>query len=64
MTMAGIEGIHRRRHGKKRPRLAAGAVVPDLLNIPGSATSAPPPTNTTSRHRSRCLPDGGHFSCA
>ena len=31
MTLAGIEGIHRRRHGKKRTRLAAGAVAPDLV---------------------------------
>jgi hypothetical protein len=31
MTVAGIEGIHRRRHGKKRRRLAAGEVAPDLL---------------------------------
>ncbi len=31
MTLAGIEGIHRRRHGKKRRRLTAGVVAPDLL---------------------------------
>jgi putative transposase len=31
MTVAGIEGIHRRRHGKKRSRLGAGSVAPDLV---------------------------------
>ena len=31
MTVAGIEGIHRRRHGKKRSRIAAGSVAPDLV---------------------------------
>jgi putative transposase len=31
MTVAGIEGIHRRRHGKKRSRIGAGAVAPDLV---------------------------------
>ncbi|GAA4987991.1 hypothetical protein WHI96_25970 [Pseudonocardia tropica] len=31
MTVAGIEGIHRRRHGTKRSRIVAGAVVPDLV---------------------------------
>jgi putative transposase len=31
MTVAGIEGIHRRRHGKKRTRLGAGSVAPDLV---------------------------------
>lgn len=31
MTVAGIEGIHRRRHGKKRSRIGAGSVAPDLV---------------------------------
>jgi putative transposase len=31
MTVAGIEGIHRRRHGKKRSRIGAGSLAPDLL---------------------------------
>ncbi|GAA0910709.1 hypothetical protein GCM10009559_81510 [Pseudonocardia zijingensis] len=31
MTVAGIEGIHRRRHGKKRSRVGAGSVAPDLV---------------------------------
>jgi transposase InsO family protein len=31
MTVAGIEGIHRRRHGKKRTRLGGGSVAPDLV---------------------------------
>ena len=31
MRVAGIEGIHRRRHGKKRSRLAAGSIAPDLV---------------------------------
>jgi len=31
MTVAGIEGVHRRRHGKKRSRLAAGSIAPDLV---------------------------------
>jgi hypothetical protein len=31
MTSAGIEGIQRRRHGKKRSRLAVGVVAPDLV---------------------------------
>lgn len=31
MVVAGIEGIHRRRHGKKRSRLGAGAIAPDLV---------------------------------
>jgi putative transposase len=31
MTVAGIEGIHRRRHGKKRSRISAGSVAPDLV---------------------------------
>jgi putative transposase len=31
MTVADIEGIHRRRHGKKRRRIAAGSVAPDLV---------------------------------
>jgi putative transposase len=31
MTVAGIEGIHRRRRGKKRSRLGAGSVAPDLV---------------------------------
>lgn len=31
MVVAGIEGIHRRRHGKKRSRVAAGSVAPDLV---------------------------------
>jgi hypothetical protein len=30
MTVAGIEGIHRRRHGMKRSRVGAGSVAPDL----------------------------------
>ena len=32
MIVAGIEGIHRRRHGKKRSRIGAGSVAPDLVN--------------------------------
>jgi putative transposase len=31
MTVAGIEGVHRRRHGKKRTRISAGSVAPDLV---------------------------------
>jgi putative transposase len=31
MTVAGIQGVHRRRHGKKRSRLAAGSIAPDLV---------------------------------
>jgi transposase InsO family protein len=31
MSVAGIEGIHRRRHGKKRTRLTSGAFAPDLV---------------------------------
>jgi putative transposase len=31
MTIANIEGIHRRRHGKRRSRIAAGSVAPDLV---------------------------------
>ena len=31
MTVAGIEGIHRRRHGKSRSRIATGSVAPDLV---------------------------------
>ncbi|MEV1294922.1 DDE-type integrase/transposase/recombinase, partial [Pseudonocardia sp. NPDC049635] len=31
MSVAGIEGIHRRRHGKKRSRVTAGSVAPDLV---------------------------------
>jgi transposase InsO family protein len=31
MSVAGIEGIHRRRHGKKRTRIGAGSVAPDLV---------------------------------
>jgi transposase InsO family protein len=31
MTVAGIEGIHRRRHGKKRSRIGAGSIAPDLV---------------------------------
>jgi transposase InsO family protein len=31
MTVAGIEGIHRRRHGKTRSRIATGSVAPDLV---------------------------------
>ena len=31
MTIANIEGIHRRRHGKKRTRIGAGSVAPDLV---------------------------------
>lgn len=31
MSVAGIEGIHRRRHGKKRSRVTAGAAAPDLV---------------------------------
>lgn len=31
MTVAGIEGIHRRRHGKKRARTATGSIAPDLV---------------------------------
>jgi hypothetical protein len=31
MTVAGIEGIPRRWRGKKRTRLAAGDVAPDLV---------------------------------
>lgn len=31
MAVAGIEGIHRRRHGKKRSRIGAGSVAPDLV---------------------------------
>lgn len=31
MTVANIEGIHRRRHGKKRSRIGAGSVAPDLV---------------------------------
>lgn len=31
MTVAGIEGIHRRGHGKKRSRGGAGSVAPDLV---------------------------------
>jgi putative transposase len=34
MTVAGIEGIHRRRHGKKRTRIGAGSVAPDLVKRP------------------------------
>jgi putative transposase len=30
-TLAGIEGIDRRRHGKKRSRLGSGSVTPDLV---------------------------------
>ena len=37
MTVAGIEGIHRRRHGKKRTRLTTGAVAPDLVKRQFSA---------------------------
>ena len=31
MTVAGIEGIHRRRHAKKRSRIGVGSVAPDLV---------------------------------
>lgn len=31
MTVAGIEGIHRRRHSEKRSRIGAGSVAPDLV---------------------------------
>jgi putative transposase len=31
MTVAGIEGVHRRRHGKKRTRISTGSVTPDLV---------------------------------
>ena len=31
MTVAGIEGIHRRRHGKKRSCLGTGSVASDLV---------------------------------
>jgi hypothetical protein len=31
MTVAGIGGIHRRRRGKKRSRIATGSVAPDLV---------------------------------
>jgi putative transposase len=31
MTVAGIEGVHRRRHGKKRTRISTGSVAPDLV---------------------------------
>ena len=31
MRVAGIEGIHRRRRGKKRTRLTSGTVAPDLV---------------------------------
>jgi hypothetical protein len=30
MTVAEIEGVHRRRYGKKRSRIRAGSVAPDL----------------------------------
>jgi putative transposase len=29
--LAGIEGIHRRRHGRRRTRLRAGTIAPDLV---------------------------------
>lgn len=50
MTVAGIEGIHRRRHGKKRSRISTGSVAPDTPCgvTPDWATSAPPPTNSSS----------------
>jgi hypothetical protein len=31
MSVAGLEGIHRRRHGKKRTRIGVGSVAPDLV---------------------------------
>jgi len=31
MTVAGIEGVHRRRHGKKRSRIGGGSLAPDLV---------------------------------
>jgi hypothetical protein len=45
MTVAGIEGIPRRRRGKKRTRLAAGDVAPDQsggTSSPTAPISRPP----------------------
>jgi hypothetical protein len=39
MTVAGIEGIPRRRRGKKRTRLAAGDVAPDQSGGTSSLTA-------------------------
>jgi putative transposase len=41
MSVAGIEDVHRRRHGKKRTRLTTSSIAPDLVKRRGRRCSGP-----------------------